>query len=230
MNGFLTQFHLLRPWALLALALLPLSWLLLRRGAGDAGGWRRAVDAHLLPHLLERGDAGRTRLPRVLAALGWIIACLALAGPAWEREPMPLWHNEAARVFALELAPTMLAQDIKPSRLERARFKLDDMLARSRDYQTALIGYAGAAFVAAPLTDDVGTVRHLVEALDPSTMPVAGNATGEAIERAVALIEQAGQHQGQIVLLADSAGPGALAAARRARSRGYTVSVLGVGS
>ena len=230
MSGFVANFHFLRPWALLALAAMPLLWLLLRRGGGDAGGWRHAVDPQLLPYLIERSDGRVARLPRVLAGLGWLIACLALAGPTWERESMPLLRNEAARVFALELAPTMLAQDIKPSRLERARFKLDDMLARSRDYQTALVAYAGAAFVVAPLTDDVATVRHLVEALDPSTMPVQGNATGQAIDRAAALIEQAGQHQGQIVLLADSAGPDALAAARRARRQGYTLSVLGVGS
>ena len=88
---------------------------------------------------------------------------------------MPLYRNQAARVLALELSATMMAQDEKPSRFERARYKLVDILERSRDYQTALIGYAGEAFVAAPLTDDVGTVRNLVDSLDPSTMPVAGN-------------------------------------------------------
>ncbi len=230
MSASVADFHFLRPWALLALAALPLLWLAVRRSGSDAGGWRAAVDAHLLPHLIERSDGKASRSPRVLAALGWFIACLALAGPAWERESQPLLRNEAARVFALELAPTMLAQDVKPSRLDRARFKLDDLLARSRDYQTALIGYAGEAFVAAPLTDDVGTVRHLVESLDPSTMPVAGNATGRAIDKSVALIEQAGLHHGQIVLIADAADGDALAAAKRAHAKGFDVSVLGVGT
>jgi len=230
MIAALADFHFLRPWALLALAALPLLWLAVRRSGSDAGGWRAAVDAHLLPYLIERSDGKASRTPRVLAAFGWLIACLALAGPAWEREPMPLLRNEAARVFALELAPTMLAQDVKPSRLDRARFKLDDLLARSRDYQTALIGYAGEAFVAAPLTDDAGTVRHLVESLDPSTMPVPGNATGRAIDKAVALIEQAGLHHGEIVLISDAADGNALAAARRAHAKGFDVSVLGVGT
>lgn len=230
MSASFADFHFLRPWALLALAALPLLWFAVRRSGSDAGGWRAAVDAHLLPHLIERSDGKASRTPRVLAALGWIIACLALAGPAWEREPMPLLRNEAARVFALELAPTMLAQDVKPNRLDRARFKLDDLLVRSRDYQTALIGYAGEAFVAAPLTDDVGTVRHLVESLDPSTMPVAGNATGRAIDKGVALIEQAGLHDGQIIVIADAADGDALAAAKRAHAKGFDVSVLGVGT
>jgi Ca-activated chloride channel homolog len=222
--------HLLRPAALLLLLALPLFWLRWRARRASAGAWREAVDAHLLPHLLERGEAGSARSALALAALLWTLAALALAGPAWDREPMPLFRNQAARVLALELAPSMLAQDERPDRLARARYKLDDILDRSRDLQTALIGYAGEAFIAAPLTDDVGTVRNLVEALDPSTMPVPGNATSKAIDAGVALIEQAGLHRGEIVLLADSADAGAAAAARHALDHGVRVSVLGIGS
>jgi Ca-activated chloride channel family protein len=124
----------------------------------------------------------------------------------------------------------MMAQDEKPSRFERARYKLVDILERSKDYQTALIGYAGEAFVAAPLTDDIGTVRNLVDALDPSTMPVAGNRASLAIQEAVKLIKQAGLHSGEIILLADDANERAVTAARAAHRDGFTVSVLGVGS
>ncbi|MEP7041650.1 MAG: tetratricopeptide repeat protein [Dokdonella sp.] len=226
----LADFHFLRPLALLLLLVVPLFWLLWRNARTDAGAWRAAVDAHLLPHLLERIDGGSGRSGLWLAALLWALASVALAGPAWEREPMPLYRNQAARVLALELAPTMLAQDEKPNRLARARYKLEDILTRSRDYQTALIGYAGDAFVAAPLTDDVDTVRNLVDALDPATMPVSGNNTARAIGAGVDLIEQAGLRRGEIILLADSVGSGAAAAARRAHDKGITVSVLGIGN
>ncbi len=230
MSTALAQFHFLRPLALVLLLAVPLFWLAWRHGRADAGAWRGAVDAHLLPHLIERIDGGPGRAGIVLATTLWSLACIALAGPAWEREPMPLYRNQAARVLALELAPTMLAQDEKPSRLARARYKLMDILARSRDYQTALIGYSGDAFVAAPLTDDVGTVRNLVEALDPGTMPVPGNDTARAIRSAAALIDQAGLHHGTIILLADSANADAQAAAREVHARGLRVSVLGVGT
>lgn len=226
----LADFHFLRPFALLLLLALPLAWLAWRSRGRDAGAWRDVVDAPLLPHLVERIERPGGRAGVLLATLGWAIACLALAGPAWEREPVPLHRDRNARVIALELAPSMLAQDERPSRLERARYKIADILARSRERQTALIAYAGEAFVVAPLTDDIGTVQNLVDALDPSTMPVAGNATVDAIRRAVELIEQAGLHRGEVVLVADSAGAGANAAARKARSAGVRVSVLGVGS
>jgi Ca-activated chloride channel family protein len=233
-NGALTSvlanFHFLRPLALLLLFAAPLFWLAWRTSRADAGAWRAAVDAHLLPHLIERIDGGQARTGILLAAALWTLACVVLAGPAWERQPMPLYRNQRARVLALELAPSMLAQDEKPNRLTRARFKLDDILARSRDYQTALIGYGADAFVAAPLTDDVGTVRNLVDALDPSTMPVAGNATARAIDSAAALIEQSGLHRGEVILIADSASDDAAAAARDAHAHGFIVSVLGIGT
>ena len=231
MSAFFHDFHFLRPWWLLALAALPLLWRAVSRRGEDAGAWRGAVDAHLLAHLLDTQERARSsRLPRWLAAFAWIVACAALAGPAWERLPQPLFENRAARVFALELSPSMSAQDLKPSRYERARFKLDDMLARSGGMQTALIAYAGDAFVVAPLTDDVHTVTNLVDSLDPSVMPTSGNDTGRAIDLAVKLIRQAGLRGGEIVVLADSAGTDAVRAAQQARASGIRVSVLGVGT
>lgn len=225
---WLGDFHFLRPAWLLLLAALPLFWWVWHRGRDDAGAWRAAVDAHLLPYLLERGQT-RSGHGVWLAAAIWSVLVLALAGPAWDREPAPLYRNDAARVLALELAPSMLAQDVRPSRLERARYKLNDILTRSADMQTALIAYAGDAFVAAPLTDDVNTVRNLVDSLSPDTMPVAGNATARAITRALDLVHQAGLERGELLILADSAGPDAIAAAREAHAHGLDISVLGIG-
>lgn len=224
------DFHFLRPWWLLALALLPMAWIAWRTTRGDAGGWRAAIDAHLLPFLIETSSERRRSPGAWLAGALWIIACMALAGPAWERESMPLYRNQAARVIAIELAPTMLAADLKPTRLDRARYKINDILVASRDMQTALLGYSGDAFVAAPLTDDINTVRNLVEVLDPSVMPVVGNNTARAIEQAVQLVEQAGLDGGELIILADSVGPRAITAARAARASGVTISVLGIGT
>lgn len=224
------DFHFLRPWWLLALTLLPLAAVVWRRVRAQAGNWSAMVDAHLLPHLVdvtvERSKSGGA----VLAGLVWILACICMAGPVWERESMPLYRNDAARVLAIELAPTMLAADIKPSRLERARYKLNDILDQSRDMQTALIGYSGDAFIAAPLTDDVNTVRNLINALDPGVMPVVGNATERAITQSQNLVVQAGLDRGELILLADSVSDAAIAAARKAHAAGLTISVLGIGS
>jgi Ca-activated chloride channel family protein len=232
MSGFLSNFHFLRPWWLLALVALPLIWRVLSQGRSDAGAWRGVVDEHLLPYLLVRDDGQKTasRSPRTLAMTAFALACLALAGPAWEQLPQPLFQNRSARVISLELSATMQAQDVTPSRFERARYKIADILQRSADGQTALIAYAGEPFVVAPLTDDVNTVSNLLDALEPTVMPVQGNNTAKAIEMAASLIHGAGLHDGEILLLADAVGDGAETAVRRAREQGIRVSVIGVGS
>ncbi len=224
------HFHFLRPYGLLALLLLPLLLTALRHLGAATQTWGSAVDAHLLRHLLIRGTGAQQKAPRWLVALAWIIATVALAGPAWEQLPQPLYRNRAAYVIALELAPTMLAGDLKPTRLERARFKIADILQRSKDTQTALIAYAGEPFVVAPLTDDANTVANLVDALDPSVMPVAGNDTGRAIDKAVQLIQQAGLNGGNVLLIADSVSDNAIASAKRANAAGVRVSVLAMGT
>lgn len=225
----LHDFHFLRPAWLLLLLALPPAWRALGRSAGAARAWAQAVDAHLLPHLLV-GAERSLRTPRLLLAACLTLASLALAGPTWERLPAPLYRNQAVHVLALELAATMQSPDLKPDRLARARFKLRDLLRRLGDGQVALIAYAGDAFVVAPLTDDANTVDALLDALDPATMPVAGNAMDKAIERAVDLVHQAGAARGDLLLVADAVGGDALAAAARARQQGVTVSVLGVGT
>ncbi len=91
----LADFHFLRPLALLLVLAVPLFWLLWRNASTQAGAWRAAVDAHLLPHLLERIDGAAGRSGLWLAAVLWTLASFALAGPAWEREPMPLYRNQA---------------------------------------------------------------------------------------------------------------------------------------
>ena len=226
----LADFHFLRPWWLLALLGLPLLWWMARHLRGNAAAWRALVDAHLLPHVLERSVRQRSAAAWWPLGLAWLVACGVMAGPAWQRVALPLYHNDAARILALELDPSMLATDVKPTRLARARFKIDDILQQSRDLQTALIGYAGDAFVAAPLTDDINTVRNLVSALEPSVMPVGGNATERAIDRALQLMEQSGLGSAQLVILADSASPAAAEAARQAYAKGLRTSVLGIGS
>ncbi len=231
MSIFFINFHFLRPWWLLTLVALPLIWRAMSQGRAGAGAWRGVVDEHLLPHLLVRDDAtSPSRSPRTIAVLAFALACLALAGPAWEQLPQPLYQNRSARVIALELSATMQAQDITPSRFVRARYKIADILQRTADGQSALIAYAGEPFVVAPLTDDVNTVSNLLDALEPTVMPVQGNNTGKAIDLAVSLIRGAGLHEGDILLLADAVGDDADAAAKRAQAAGVRVSVIGVGS
>ncbi len=226
------NFHFMRP--LWLLALIPALWLLWRlaRDAAAPGAWARVVDAHLLQHLVVRfgGQGASVAMVRVLGA-AWIIAVLALAGPSWSKLPQAVYRAQNARVIVLSLAPTMDARDVAPSRLARARLKVLDVLARQNEGQTALIAYAAEPYVVSPLTEDARTIAALVPVLTTDLMPVAGDQLGAALQQARALLEQAGVPQGEVTVIADSAGD---ASARRVaaevRAAGHRVSVLAVGT
>ncbi|HJR13015.1 MAG TPA: VWA domain-containing protein [Rhodanobacteraceae bacterium] len=220
--------HFLRPWWWLALAPLPLMLWLLTRSDGRAALGRLA-DAMLLPHLVHGGGAHR-HVALALFAVAWLLAVTALAGPAWQKVAMPLYVNGAARVVALSLSDDMLAQDLKPDRMTRARFAVRDLLDAAGDARTALVAYAGAAFTVAPLTDDKQTVLNLLRALQPDVMPVPGNNAAAGIRRSVELLRQSQVKGGELVLVTDTADSAAVAEAKAAHAKGIRVDVLGLGT
>ena len=224
-------FHFLQPlWLLALLPLLTLLWWLRKPGEQD-NAWRRVCDARLLPYLLTRPDSRASRLPLWLLAIGWLVIVIALADPVWEQQPQPVFRNEAARVVVLDLSNSMFSPDLKPSRLVRARYKVADILDQELDGQTALVVFAGAAFVVTPLTNDTETVRALLSPLEPGLMPTQGSRVDLGLQKAGHLLRQAGALQGDILVITDGYhDERALEAATELRQSGYRVSVLGVGT
>jgi Ca-activated chloride channel family protein len=230
----LENFHFIRPlWLLALIPLALLVWQIRESGAGD-NPWRRIVDARLLPLLLVGRGQTADRAALWLLAAGWFIAALALADPTWERKPQPVYQTTAARVVVLDLSRSMNATDLKPSRLVRARFKVEDVLDLATEGQTGLVAYAGDAFTVSPMTRDVNTIRALLKVLDPDLMPVDGGRADLGLLKAGELLRQAGASDAQVLLIADGVETDRIAAteaaATRLRSEGYRVSVLGIGT
>jgi Ca-activated chloride channel homolog len=229
MSDALHQFHFLQPEWLFGLLALPLLlWFGLRSDASQRE-LSRLADPELLPHLLS-GSEKRTQWPSSLFALGWTLGVLALAGPTWSRMAEPLYTHRAAQVVAISLSQHMLAHDVQPTRMERARYKARDLLASNTDGLNALIGYAGQSFVVAPLTSDARSLDDLLDAMGPDIMPVDGDNAVQAIQQGVQLIQNAKVGGGSLVLITDDADTDAQAAAREALAAGVHVSVLGIGT
>lgn len=226
----LEAFHFLRP-AWLG-ALIPLALLALRlRRAREGSPWRKVVAPELAPHVIEPGDGSGFRWGWLLVFLGFSLAILAAAGPTWEKQPMPALRGGTPLVVVLDLSRSMDAQDLEPSRLEQARFKIRDLLAARREGETALVVFAGAPFVVVPLTEDTETIALQVPVLTTDLMPVQGSDAAAAVDRAVALLRGAGHERGRILLVTDGGeAVQAKAAAASARAAGFHVSVLGVGT
>ncbi|RDS82724.1 VWA domain-containing protein [Dyella psychrodurans] len=225
----LHHFHFLQPWWLLGLLGLPVALALGMRSHTAQRELSKLVDAELLPHLVSGGER-HARLPWGLLATGWTLCVLALSGPTWSRVAEPMYTDHAAQVVAISLSQHMLAQDVQPSRIERARFKAHDLLSANRDGLNALIGYAGQSFVVAPLTSDAHSLDDLLDAMAPDVMPVDGDNGAQAIEQGAELIHNAKLSRGSIVLITDDADEASQAAARKALASGVHVSVLGIGT
>lgn len=229
----LAEFHFLRPWWLLAL--LPLLLLLIwqARHHLSASAWKTVVDPQLLAWLSGQSDtqSKRGRWLTVVLGISGLLATVALAGPVWERQPQPVVRATQARVIVLDLSRSMLATDQKPSRLEQARFKLEDILTRSREGQTGLVAYAGEAFVISPLTNDSRTIQALLPALAPDIMPVQGARADLALQKAADLLNQAGVVNGEILLITDGINlERTQAVVESLRRNGITTSVLAIGT
>ncbi|MCA6059679.1 VWA domain-containing protein [Thalassolituus sp. ST750PaO-4] len=200
---WLSQFHFLRPlWLLAALPALLAFSLLLQR-ALSAGQWASVIDAHLQPYMLEQQLSNRRKAGLWWLLAGWLIACIALAGPSFEKLPQPLQKNQDALVIMLDMSASMGAQDLKPSRAVRAIQKVTDIVRSRADGLTALVAYAGDAHTVTPLTDDRDTIENLLPSLSPFIMPSPGSRPDKAISLAQQLVSDAGIQQARLLLLTD---------------------------
>ncbi|WOJ94372.1 VWA domain-containing protein [Congregibacter variabilis] len=231
MNEIIANFHFLRPqWLLLLIPSVFLAVLLWRQRGGEAS-WSRIVAPELLEHLISQDSVrrGRSGLPALL--LAWVIAILAAAGPSWQQLPQPVLQKQDALVLVLDLSYSMLATDLQPSRGDRVRRKLLDLLRERREGLTALIAYAGDAHIVAPLTDDNPTIANLLPALTPEMMPLPGSNPVDALERAVALLDSAGVRRGRILLVTDGVRQRDISAMREMLAgQPREMAVLGVGT
>ena len=182
-----------------------------------------------------RSNGRRGARPVHLLLLGWLIAVVALAGPAWRIEPNPFAEETAAWVVVIEVTESMTAGDVQPSRLERAGQKVGDLLQLRSDVDVALFAYSTSAHRAMPLTHDTSIVATFARSLSPAVMPVvrggargaASEAAANAIAQANAELERAGR-SGSIVLISDGVGPSELQAIEAAGS--VPVHVLAMGA
>ncbi|MEL7045665.1 MAG: VWA domain-containing protein [Pseudomonadota bacterium] len=231
MNEIAANFHFLRPqWLLLLLPSVVLG-LLLWRQRGREASWSKVIAPELLPHLMSSESIRRSRagVPVLIAA--WCLATLAAAGPSWEQLPQPVMQKQDALVLVLDLSFSMLATDLQPSRQDRVRRKILDLLRERREGLTALIAYAGDAHIVAPLTDDNPTIANLLPALNPGMMPLPGSNPVEAIDLALELLDSAGVRRGRVMLVSDGLSErDAREIESRLAGQGRRLVILGVGT
>ena len=222
----MVSFTFLYPYWLIALLplLMILPWL----------AKKKHKQGLIAPHLAEKlGLSAKTQTRAALPALGilWTLAVIALAGPSWQKSPIPAFSLSGARVLVMDMSRSMYADDIVPNRLSQARFKALDLLPGWKEGSTGLVTYAADGYIVSPLTKDSSTLANLIPHLSPEIMPIQGSNAAAGIQEAINLLKQAGHQQGDIILITDGLSQKESRDSKKILGENqYRLSVLGVGT
>ncbi len=215
-------FHFIRPLWLLLLPLVAALWWVVRRARA-----RRDVPTDgLAPHLRAALTVGGSELRRLRpidgVALTLALLALGAAGPTWSRMPDPFVAQSAPVVVVLEVTPSMAEKDVAPSRLERGKQKIRDLLELRAGARTALVAYAGSAHGVVPMTEDPAVMTPYLAGLVPDVMPKEGDRAGDALALASDLLA-AESSPGGVLLLADGIDPADVATLSAPEARALAV-------
>lgn len=150
-----------------------------RRQLADVFGTRSVV-AKLATAISRR----RRRWKGAMTAVGILLLALALAGPRFGTQLREVTREGIDLVIALDVSMSMMAEDVAPNRLERARNEIKKLLDNLHGDRVSIVIFAGDAFIQCPLTTDYSAVRLFLDVADPSLIPTPGTDFGAALRMA----------------------------------------------
>jgi len=155
----LSQFNFAHPmwlWGNLVLFFIWTVFLLFYRVNSPSHQLEKFVDSHLLPYLLinKSGKKSSTWKTLLLWSAVWSCLTFAMAGPRWDFREIETYSRDQSLVILLDLSESMNATDVKPSRLVRAKQKIEDLINLSQGVKIGLIAFAADPHMIAPITED----------------------------------------------------------------------------
>src|SRR5262245_10875623 len=176
--------------------------------------------------------------PRRRTLRGWLVVAaaalivIAIAGPMWGFRWEQVKHQGIDLVVALDTSRSMLATDVKPNRLERAKLAVRDLVDEARGDRLGLVAFAGSAFPQCPLTLDRGAFLESLEAIQVGIIPRGGTALAAAIDTSLGAFEgKQGKNQAIVLITDGESHEGDLdAAIAHAKERGVRIFTVGIGT
>lgn len=190
------------------------------------------VSARLLNKLTSSVSTSRRLVKRVLFTLGVGLLFTALARPQAGFEFQETHRKGLELLFAVDTSKSMLAQDVKPDRLTRAKLAVTDLVAKLNGDGVGLVAFAGTAFLQCPVTLDYDAFRESLDALDVNVIPRGGTNIASAIHEAEAVFKTRSGADKILVLITDGEDLDgeAVSAAQAAAKDGVKIFTVGVGS
>ncbi|UCH00147.1 MAG: VWA domain-containing protein [Deltaproteobacteria bacterium] len=189
------------------------------------------ADHELLARLTGKDQKGRRFLKGLLLLTALGLMLFALAGPRWGSQYVEVTRRGVDIMILADVSPSMLVEDVRPNRLERARGEILDFLRVVQGDRIGLVAFSGAAFVQCPLTLDYTALQMFLGALQPDLIPVPGTDLGAAIETGVSSFDFESETDKVILLITDGEDNEnrRLEAARKAAEKGVRIFAFGVG-
>jgi len=225
--------HFAEPHWLWLVVLAPLLLAALQRYSAWARQKQLAQIAapHFVEELTRSFSPARRALKNALLILAAAGVGLALARPQWgeQAEISHLYGQDT--LFILDCSRSMLASDVAPSRLQRARLAILDYVQRRGHGRVGLVAFAGQAFLQCPLTFDYGAFQDALMVIDDKTIPVPGTDVGRALDEAYRAMDK-GARLKVLVLLTDGEDleQGGVRTAAALAKQGVVVFTVGVGT
>jgi len=225
------MFRFANPYYLYALAFIPVFWImhmLLRR-------WKRRStlrlgDPDVVLRLTEGVSKVRQQLKFIAIMIAWAMLCVGMANPQIGSRMENVKRKGIDLVIALDVSNSMLAEDIKPNRLERSRQAISGLINKLRGDRLGIVVFAGKAYMQMPLTTDYAAARLFLSTLNTHLIPVQGTAIGDAIELSANSFEE-NDHNKAIIIITDGENHqgDAIEAAKMAAEKGIKVYTIGMG-
>ncbi len=199
--------------------------------------WRRQALAqwsheHLLKVLASEVLGSRRFWKRVMLVFAILAMVLALVGPQWGTQWQEVHQRGADIIVALDVSKSMLAEDVKPNRLERAKLAVRDLVAQLEGDRIGLVIFAGSAFLQCPLTVDYSAFTLNLDAVNADLIPMGGTRLEQAITVAQEGFQKGSEGSQVLILITDGEDHEgqALQAADEAAKAGIRVYAIGIGT
>lgn len=224
--------HFANPYALFLLLLIPAMAVMFLAAFARKN---RALAAFGKPGILSRISSAspeRRKLKALLLTGSVFFLILAVSRPQFGTKLVTVEQKGADVVVAVDVSKSMLAEDIKPDRLEKAKQTLSTLVAQLEGNRVGIIAFAGTAFWQCPLTLDISSVNLFLQIMDTNLIPLPGTTIGGAIRLAVKGLEKTPPKSKAIVLITDGEDHDSdpLGAAREAAAEGIKVYTIGIGN
>jgi Ca-activated chloride channel family protein len=231
----MTRFEIASPfWLLLLFALVPVLLLRIRAHLLARRGAPGLVSPQLRRQLITGSSIVWRWLRFSLFALAFAAVTVALARPRWGVEKVETQSHGRNILIAIDTSRSMLANDVSPSRLDRAKLAAEDIVKSLPGDRIGLVAFAGGAFVQAPLTVDHAAVVETLRQVDTELIPRGGTNLGSAVQIAIETVQKADVGESALILFSDGEdleGGEQLADLRQqAAASGMTIVAIAVGT